>query len=152
MMVLLCVHVVAVVLYLLDRFSPLGRFRSRSRPGFEQAIHPSHSDDADEQETEDGVEPEEDDALNISRALWFTWGVLLNSGIGEGQIREARLNTVIHIRRNRDAKKLLCSRARHGLGWFRNDHGGVLHRQFSRFPRARPTGSEYIWHQRCSRE
>ena len=139
-MVLLCVHVVAVVLYLLDRFSPLGRLRFRSRPGSEQAIHPSNLDGVDDQETEDGVEAiEEDDALNMSRALWFTWGVLLNSGIGEGQIRGARRDAVIDVRRNRNAEEFLCSRAWHGLGWFRNDHGGVLHRQFSRFSRARPT-------------
>lgn len=27
----------------------------------------------------------EEDALNLSSAIWFAWGVLLNSGIGEGQ-------------------------------------------------------------------
>ncbi len=71
-MVLLSVHVVAVVLYLLDRFSPFGRFRFSPR-----------------QRPEPGNGPEievntEEDALNLSRALWFTWGILLNSGIGEG--------------------------------------------------------------------
>jgi len=25
------------------------------------------------------------DALNLSSAMWFAWGVLLNSGIGEGK-------------------------------------------------------------------
>ncbi|KAJ8975943.1 hypothetical protein NQ317_010878 [Molorchus minor] len=30
---------------------------------------------------EDGTE---EDALNLSSAIWFAWGVLLNSGIGEG--------------------------------------------------------------------
>jgi ionotropic glutamate receptor NMDA 1 len=62
-MVLLSVHVVAVVLYLLDRFSPFGRFKLSK------------------------TENTEEDALNLSRALWFTWGVLLNSGIGEGTPR-----------------------------------------------------------------
>ena len=56
----LSVHVVALVLYLLDRFSPFGRFKL------------AKSDDAEE------------DALNLSSAMWFAWGVLLNSGIGEG--------------------------------------------------------------------
>ncbi|CAF4292745.1 unnamed protein product, partial [Rotaria sp. Silwood2] len=75
MMVLLSVHVVAVVLYLLDRFSPFGRF------GF-----------SSQQKTERGNGPAieintEEDALNLSRALWFTWGILLNSGIGEGTPR-----------------------------------------------------------------
>ncbi len=53
-------HVVALVLYLLDRFSPFGRFKL------------AKSDDTEE------------DALNLSSAMWFAWGVLLNSGIGEG--------------------------------------------------------------------
>ena len=71
-MVLLSVHVVAVVLYLLDRFSPFGRFRFAPRQG---------SDNGKGQTIEVNSE---DDALNLSRALWFTWGILLNSGIGEG--------------------------------------------------------------------
>ena len=70
-MVLLSVHVVAVVLYLLDRFSPFGRFRFAPRQGNAQAIEVNS----------------EEDALNLSRALWFTWGILLNSGIGEGTPR-----------------------------------------------------------------
>lgn len=56
----LSVHVVALVLYLLDRFSPFGRFKL------------AKSEDTEE------------DALNLSSAMWFSWGVLLNSGIGEG--------------------------------------------------------------------
>lgn len=48
------------MLYLLDRFSPFGRFKL------------AKSDDTEE------------DALNLSSAMWFAWGVLLNSGIGEG--------------------------------------------------------------------
>jgi ionotropic glutamate receptor NMDA 1 len=71
-MVLLSVHVVAVVLYLLDRFSPFGRFRFSHRQGTERGN--SQSIEINKQ----------DDALNLSRALWFTWGILLNSGIGEG--------------------------------------------------------------------
>ena len=62
-MVLLAVHVVALVLYLLDRFSPFAKFKLSK------------------------TENTEEDALNLSRALWFTWGVLLNSGIGEGTPR-----------------------------------------------------------------
>ncbi|CAF1374204.1 unnamed protein product, partial [Rotaria sordida] len=75
MMVLLSVHVVAVVLYLLDRFSPFGRFRFSSQQKIERG---------------NGLTIEantEEDALNLSRALWFTWGILLNSGIGEGTPR-----------------------------------------------------------------
>lgn len=55
------VHVVALVLYLLDRFSPFGRFKIANSEGTEE------------------------DALNLSSAIWFAWGVLLNSGIGEGK-------------------------------------------------------------------
>ncbi|XP_060590663.1 glutamate [NMDA] receptor subunit 1-like isoform X2 [Ruditapes philippinarum] len=59
----LSVHVIALVLYLLDRFSPFGRFKL------------AKNDDTEE------------DALNLSSAMWFAWGVLLNSGIGEGTPR-----------------------------------------------------------------
>ncbi|KAI0233221.1 Glutamate [NMDA] receptor subunit 1 [Lamellibrachia satsuma] len=59
----LSVHVVALVLYLLDHFSPFGRFKL-----------------AKNNDTEE-------DALNLSSAMWFAWGVLLNSGIGEGTPR-----------------------------------------------------------------
>lgn len=55
------VHVVALVLYLLDRFSPFGRYKLSNTEGTEE------------------------DALNLSSAIWFAWGVLLNSGIGEGK-------------------------------------------------------------------
>lgn len=60
------VHVVALVLYLLDRFSPFGRFKLANTDGTEE------------------------DALNLSSAIWFAWGVLLNSGIGEGKISLSR--------------------------------------------------------------
>ncbi|XP_077864841.1 glutamate receptor ionotropic, NMDA 1-like [Saccoglossus kowalevskii] len=59
----LSVHVVALILYLLDRFSPFGRFKLANETG------------------------EEEDALNLSSAMWFSWGVLFNSGIGEGTPR-----------------------------------------------------------------
>ena len=67
LLVLLSVHVVAVILYLLDRFSPFGRFQLAK---------------CDKDET----------PLNLSSAMWFSWGVLLNSGIGEGKVaRHARV-------------------------------------------------------------
>lgn len=62
-LVFLSVNVVALVLYLLDRFSPFGRYKFAR-----------------------GADSEED-ALNLSSAMWFAWGVLLNSGIGEGTPR-----------------------------------------------------------------
>lgn len=61
-LVMVSVHVVALVLYLLDRFSPFGRFKLANIDGTEE------------------------DALNLSSAIWFAWGVLLNSGIGEGRL------------------------------------------------------------------
>lgn len=73
MMVLLSVHAVAIALYLLDRFSPSGRWRS---------IPEEKVKDETDQSTE---VPIKDESLNLSRALWFTWGILLNSGIGEGE-------------------------------------------------------------------
>ncbi|XP_069999556.1 glutamate [NMDA] receptor subunit 1-like isoform X1 [Penaeus vannamei] len=62
-LVMVSVHVVALVLYLLDRFSPFGRYKLANMDGTEE------------------------DALNLSSAIWFAWGVLLNSGIGEGTPR-----------------------------------------------------------------
>ncbi|CAF0897335.1 unnamed protein product [Adineta steineri] len=70
-MVLLSVHIVAFVLYLLDRYSP-DRLRFASRQ--DKKLETNSSVDSEDEE----------DPLNLSRALWFTWGVLLNSGIGEG--------------------------------------------------------------------
>lgn len=63
------VHVVALVLYLLDRFSPFGRYRLAN------------------------TDSTEEDALNLSSAIWFAWGVLLNSGIGEGKLGAAYIQT-----------------------------------------------------------
>lgn len=40
-------------------------------------------------------EEEEEDALTLSSAMWFSWGVLLNSGIGEG-----KTSTVAHAENN----------------------------------------------------
>lgn len=41
-------------------------------------------------------EEEEEDALTLSSAMWFSWGVLLNSGIGEGEAAAgARLHAVL---------------------------------------------------------
>lgn len=58
-LVFVSVFIVATVLYVLDRFSPFGRNML--------------------QDTR--MVPEK--SLNFSSAIWFSWGVLLNSGIGE---------------------------------------------------------------------
>ncbi|RWS31910.1 hypothetical protein B4U80_10436 [Leptotrombidium deliense] len=61
LLVMVSVHVVALVLYILDRLSPFGRF--------------GH--------TESDELFQEEKSLNFSSAIWFAWGVLLNSGVGE---------------------------------------------------------------------
>jgi len=58
LLVLLSVHVVGVILYVLDRLSPFGRFKQAKTNNDEQV-------------------------LDLPSAMWFSWGVLLNSGIGE---------------------------------------------------------------------
>lgn len=58
-LVFVSVFVVATVLYVLDRFSPFGRNMLQ----------------------DNRMVPEK--SLNFSSAIWFSWGVLLNSGIGE---------------------------------------------------------------------
>jgi hypothetical protein len=63
--VLVSVHVVALCLYLLDRFSPFGRFQAP--------------------ETASEAMAQKEESLNLTSAIWFAWGVLLNSGIGEGE-------------------------------------------------------------------
>ena len=62
LLVLLSVHIVAVILYILDRLSPFGRFK-RARAN------------------------QDEKPLDLPSAMWFSWGVLLNSGIGEGIYR-----------------------------------------------------------------
>ncbi|CAM4854833.1 unnamed protein product [Rotaria socialis] len=71
-MILFSVHIIAIVLYLLDRWSSFGRF---------------HFVPQKDQLDENSLTLEENkkkDTLSLSRSVWFTWGVLLNSGIGEG--------------------------------------------------------------------
>ncbi|XP_046911606.2 LOW QUALITY PROTEIN: glutamate [NMDA] receptor subunit 1 [Dermatophagoides farinae] len=59
LLVLVSVHIVALALYLLDLFSPLGNYKINN------------------------VALSDEPSLNLSSAIWFSWGVLLNSGIGE---------------------------------------------------------------------
>ncbi|XP_075254270.1 glutamate receptor ionotropic, NMDA 1-like isoform X2 [Convolutriloba macropyga] len=76
-LIFISVHIVAFILYILDRFSPFARSRgqhkqqqqdSKSIQGSMSSLYPD--------------EDEGDEALNLSSALWFAYGVLLNSGIG----------------------------------------------------------------------
>ena len=71
-LVLVSVHVVAVILYLLDRFSPFGRYR----------LSQSNKDET---------------PLDLASAMWFSWGVLLNSGIGEGN---KKFSTFLNLRQS----------------------------------------------------
>lgn len=52
-------------------------------------------------------EEEEEDALTLSSAMWFSWGVLLNSGIGEG---EDRLGTRTRLTAERGVTRFVCVR------------------------------------------
>jgi hypothetical protein len=126
MMVLLCVHVVAVVLYLLDRFSPFGRYHNSARHDADDTVNTSSQGNANDNDENE----EQDDALNLSRALWFTWGILLNSGIGEGEHcthRPTDMSNVFCFCLQRHTKKFLCTRTWYGLGWFCYDYGGIIH-------------------------
>lgn len=107
-LVMVSVHVVALVLYLLDRFSPFGRFKLANIDGTEE------------------------DALNLSSAIWFAWGVLLNSGIGEGKYPSLnvcywRLQHQITWCRFRNSPELFSTRPRNGLGRICYDHRCFLH-------------------------
>ena len=68
------VHVVALCLYLLDRFSPFGRFEVRD----------SAPQNGQNGSNRDHVGVQKEESLDLTGAIWFAWGVLLNSGIGEG--------------------------------------------------------------------
>lgn len=53
-------------------------------------------------------EEEEEDALTLSSAMWFSWGVLLNSGIGEGE-REALRKQNNHLKSSNNHSTSKCS-------------------------------------------
>ncbi|CAH8591050.1 unnamed protein product [Schistosoma turkestanicum] len=99
-LVALSVHVVAFVLYLLDRFSPFGRTTS----DFDLSVDGSGSHstlrqfDNEKQNADKNTlipndlqqqqqQKEDEEGMNLSSAVYFAWAVLLNSGIGEGTPR-----------------------------------------------------------------
>lgn len=120
-LVALSVHAVAWVLYLLDRFSPFGQYRSsagtkriypkmknKSIGTYPQSMENLFTQDAStlESQKSDSRSPAADETktclaalsppppndtngegLTLSLAVYFAWGVLLNSGIGEGTPR-----------------------------------------------------------------
>lgn len=99
-------------------------------------------------------EEEEEDALTLSSAMWFSWGVLLNSGIGEGEARlgprpspPAIARTELTVSAHRRPSKFLGAHPGHGVGRLRHDHRGLLHRQPGGLPGAGPARGAHHRHQ-----
>lgn len=72
------VHVVAFFLYLLDRYSAIRCFH-RARCHESGNVNTTVNDKNDC----DNGEEEKEEEFNLSSSMWFTWGILLNSGIGD---------------------------------------------------------------------
>lgn len=93
-------------------------------------------------------EEEEEDALTLSSAMWFSWGVLLNSGIGEGK----RMLKVKPVARRcylltallpvcsacRSSQEFLGQDSGYGVGRVRHDHRSFIHCQPGSLPGAGP--------------
>lgn len=81
------VHVVALFLYLLDRYSAIRVLHRKEREKATNNTSPPNSNDAivveSSRENEEVVKPKDDEEFNLSSSMWFTWGILLNSGIGD---------------------------------------------------------------------
>ncbi|VDP90901.1 unnamed protein product [Echinostoma caproni] len=113
-LVALSVHAVAWVLYLLDRFSPFGHLTKKDYPKVKgncigaypvstENLCPQDSNTLESQKlnatapSNDAISNHSynstsstdtsDEGLTLSLAVYFAWGVLLNSGIGEGTPR-----------------------------------------------------------------
>ncbi len=82
-LVVVSVHVVALCLYALDRFSPFGKFHHPTTVPAVSASSPTKAKAAAENSVL--VLAQKEESLNLTSAIWFAWGVLLNSGIGEGE-------------------------------------------------------------------
>lgn len=111
-------------------------------------------------------EEEEEDALTLSSAMWFSWGVLLNSGIGEGegypliwpllglkhQIHSScspRYNiliTPLFVLR-RSSQEFLSKDSGYGMGRVRHDHCCIIYCQPGSLPGAGPAWGAHHWHQ-----
>ena len=96
-LVLVSVKVVALCLYLLDRFSPFGRFEANEENNAkensttndimeDEEMSPNSPEKRNNVQVQQQYDPEhqKEESLNLTSAIWFAWGVLLNSGIGEG--------------------------------------------------------------------
>ena len=100
-LVLVSVHVVAICLYLLDRFSPFGRFHTgphASGPGARLTGPDGEVDTMTVTEAARAAQKEE--SLNLTSAVWFAWGVLLNAGIGEGKYKNIILCKYLQVEKN----------------------------------------------------
>ncbi|CAH8644102.1 unnamed protein product [Heterobilharzia americana] len=97
-LVALSVHVVAFVLYLLDRFSPFSRSNTDSDSSADEngSYLTLHQLDFKKQTIDSNSllltnsaenTSQQEEGMNLSAAVYFAWGVLLNSGIGEGTPR-----------------------------------------------------------------
>ena len=82
-LVLVSVHVIAICLYLLDRFSPFGRFHTGPHASGYGVSSPN-GDIGSMAAREAAAAAQKEESLNLTSAIWFAWGVLLNAGIGEG--------------------------------------------------------------------
>ncbi|CAL8100359.1 unnamed protein product [Calicophoron daubneyi] len=94
-LVALSVHVVAWALYLMDRFSPYGPAKLRRWAKQQGLAKPEYWFAREEVEKGQSPKPQttlttsdgDDEGLTLSSAVYFAWGILLNSGIGEGTPR-----------------------------------------------------------------
>ena len=105
-LVLVSVHVVAICLYLLDRFSPFGRFHTgphASGPGARLTGPDGEVETMTVTEAARAAQKEE--SLNLTSAVWFAWGVLLNAGIGEGYYKKYRFVSIpTSLKTSKDGK------------------------------------------------
>lgn len=81
------VHVVALFLYLLDRYSAIRVLHRKESKEAANATSSTNNNcgsgfDAN-QEDGSGSKTKKDEEFNLSSSMWFTWGILLNSGIGD---------------------------------------------------------------------
>lgn len=78
----LSVYVVAFILYLLERFSPFRQKDSNQSNRSDHSITTNNNNNNNYY-----CQSYNDDGLDLSAAIYFAWGVLLNSGIGEASPR-----------------------------------------------------------------
>lgn len=102
-------------------------------------------------------EEEEEDALTLSSAMWFSWGVLLNSGIGEGEVNKNQqiisypLEDIPLVTQHyKAAESQSCNCAKtdmkefvaHSVSW---QSLRVCCPSFHRFPVRSPAATPYLW-------